>query len=252
MNQVKTKNTRAQRGSIHPLMATAAVAVTLVSLVGVAAITGVIPNSHSTAVPASPTYTQAPLVSSVNGDNRAVPDTANVVTRSPNYVAVPDPVETRAPTHAKAPAHVIKHAAPHRVASNHNSTNYSQQSAQETYQVAQAPAVCRDCGRVESVVALNEPAKPSGLGIAAGAVLGGILGNQVGGGNGKTLATVAGAVAGGYGGNEVEKRTRSSTTYQVRVKMDDGEVRTFPQTGPDGWHTGDRVRVVNGVLTARG
>src|SRR2546428_10899093 len=36
---------------IHPLMAGAAVSVMLVSLLGVAAITGVLPNSHSTAAP---------------------------------------------------------------------------------------------------------------------------------------------------------------------------------------------------------
>lgn len=42
-------------------------------------------------------------------------------------------------------------------------------------------------------------------GTAIGAVAGGLLGHQVGGGNGKTLATVGGAVAGGYVGNKVQK-----------------------------------------------
>jgi uncharacterized protein YcfJ len=42
-------------------------------------------------------------------------------------------------------------------------------------------------------------------GTAVGAVAGGLLGNQVGGGKGKTLATVAGAVGGGYAGNRVQK-----------------------------------------------
>jgi uncharacterized protein YcfJ len=40
-------------------------------------------------------------------------------------------------------------------------------------------------------------------------VLGGLIGNQIGGGNGRALATVAGAVGGGYAGNEVEKRMRN-------------------------------------------
>ena len=53
-------------------------------------------------------------------------------------------------------------------------------------------------------------------------------------------------------GNEVEKRTHTSTSYQVRVRMDNGESRTFPQQGADGWRVGDRVRVVNGELTSRG
>jgi uncharacterized protein YcfJ len=42
------------------------------------------------------------------------------------------------------------------------------------------------------------------VGTAIGAVAGGLLGNQVGGGRGNTLATVAGAVGGGYAGNRIE------------------------------------------------
>jgi uncharacterized protein YcfJ len=38
------------------------------------------------------------------------------------------------------------------------------------------------------------------LGTAAGAVVGGVLGHQVGGGTGKTAATVAGAAVGGFAG----------------------------------------------------
>jgi len=41
-------------------------------------------------------------------------------------------------------------------------------------------------------------------GTAIGAVAGGLLGHMVGGGKGKTLATVAGAVGGGYAGNRIE------------------------------------------------
>ncbi len=40
------------------------------------------------------------------------------------------------------------------------------------------------------------------LGTVGGAVAGGVVGNQFGGGSGKTIATVGGAVAGGYLGNE--------------------------------------------------
>lgn len=231
-----------QIGRIHPLMATAAVAVTLVSLVGIAAITGVIPTSHGTPTPAV-AMNQVPLVAIPNE-----PVNAAVVSTTPNYAVAP--VQNYAP--AAAPAQVsppvVKHTAPHHVS---KPTNYRDQYVHEDTQVAQGPAICGNCGRVEAIVALHEAVKPSGLGIAAGAVLGGVLGNQVGNGNGRTLATVAGAVAGGYGGNEVEKRTRSTTSYQVRVRMEDGHVRTFPQQGQDGWRVGDRIRVVNGQLTSR-
>lgn len=50
-------------------------------------------------------------------------------------------------------------------------------------------------------------------GTVLGAVAGGLLGSQVGGGNGKKLATVAGAAAGGYAGNQVQGRMQANDTY---------------------------------------
>lgn len=87
--------------------------------------------------------------------------------------------------------------------------------------------ICATCGRVESVRTVERAAAPTGVGAVAGGVLGGVLGNQVGGGNGRTAATVIGAVGGGFLGNTVEKRTRTVTAYEVHVRMDDGSLRTF-------------------------
>lgn len=50
-------------------------------------------------------------------------------------------------------------------------------------------------------------------GTAIGAVAGGLLGNQIGGGKGRTLATVAGAVGGGYAGNKVQEGMQERDTY---------------------------------------
>lgn len=50
-------------------------------------------------------------------------------------------------------------------------------------------------------------------GTAIGAIAGGLLGNQIGGGKGKTLATVAGAVGGGYAGNKVQEHMQNNDTY---------------------------------------
>jgi uncharacterized protein YcfJ len=58
-------------------------------------------------------------------------------------------------------------------------------------------------------------------GTAIGAVLGGVLGHQVGGGKGNTLATVAGAVGGGYAGHEIQENRQehnTTTTVQRRCK----------------------------------
>jgi outer membrane lipoprotein SlyB len=65
--------------------------------------------------------------------------------------------------------------------------------------------------------------------VVGGAVVGGLVGSQIGGGSGKNVATVLGAVGGGVAGNEVEKRARATTVYQVRVRMDDGTLRTVTQ-----------------------
>ena len=71
--------------------------------------------------------------------------------------------------------------------------------------MAQAESVRQD----SPAPAYQQPApvaQNSPLGIGIGAVVGGLLGSKVGGGNGRTLAAIAGAVGGGYVGNEIAKR----------------------------------------------
>lgn len=46
-----------------------------------------------------------------------------------------------------------------------------------------------------------------------GAVAGGVIGHQFGGGRGKDVATVAGALAGGYTGNQVQGNLQNNDTY---------------------------------------
>ncbi len=104
--------------------------------------------------------------------------------------------------------------------------------------VAQAPApkpaVCADCGTVEAVTPIQRQGQVNGvavgnttvgLGTVAGGVIGGLLGNQVGGGNGKTAMTVLGAAGGAFAGNKIEQNMKKVTVYQVRVRMNDGSTR---------------------------
>jgi outer membrane lipoprotein SlyB len=110
-------------------------------------------------------------------------------------------------------------------------------------------SVCANCGKVESVSAVQQKGEGTGLGAVGGAVVGGLFGNHVGGGSGKTLATVLGAVGGGVAGNEVEKRSRATTAYQVHVRMDDGSLRTVTQsTAPA---VGQAVTVEGSTLRER-
>lgn len=114
--------------------------------------------------------------------------------------------------------------------------------------VSTAPA-CRHCGKVEQVRAVQRQAPASGVGAVAGGVLGGLLGNQMGGGNGRTAMTVLGAVGGGVAGHAVEQSLRKVTVYETRVRMDDGQLRTFEQ--PTAWPIGSLVRVQGQSLLAQ-
>jgi outer membrane lipoprotein SlyB len=85
-----------------------------------------------------------------------------------------------------------------------------------------------------------------------GGVVGGVLGNQVGHGDGRAAATVIGAVGGAVVGNELEKNRRSATqVYQYSVQLDRGDYRTFTFANDQGYSTGQRVVLVDGVLQPR-
>lgn len=111
---------------------------------------------------------------------------------------------------------------------------------------------CSECGVIESTREIDSPGGGGLYGIVGGAVVGGILGNQVGSGRGKDLATVAGAAGGAVAGNEVEKRVRSSKSYETTVRFDDGSTRVFSETSQAQWRSGDRVKVVDGVIRRNG
>lgn len=49
-----------------------------------------------------------------------------------------------------------------------------------------------------------------------GAVAGGVLGHQFGGGHGREVATIAGALGGGYAGNRVQSGMQNNDTYTTQ------------------------------------
>jgi uncharacterized protein YcfJ len=53
-------------------------------------------------------------------------------------------------------------------------------------------------------------------GMLGGALLGGVLGHQVGDGRGKDLATVVGVAAGAYGGKKAQQRYQQSKTWTTK------------------------------------
>jgi uncharacterized protein YcfJ len=195
---------------IHPIMAAAAASVIIVSLTGAAAITGLLPNSKSAPEPmanqqqlaamaaASPYAMQSSVTPAAGVQGQvAMPQMAMPVAPAPAQMmaaAQPVPVAYAQPQPAPQPTVIVKervvekpvvkvvektrvvHAAP-------KQTHYEE----PRYQPAPAPA----------------PAQPNYVGIGTGAVIGGLIGNQIGGGNGKKLATVAGVIGGGIIGNQI-------------------------------------------------
>jgi hypothetical protein len=217
MEAIKTTTNR-----IHPLMAAAAASVVIVSLVGTAAITGIQPSSNS-----APSPQAAALMTSQSGYAPGYPGAAAPVAVSSAYgqpvqgqpigyaqpvqgqpIAYAQPVQgayaqpaaamyAQAPVAAAAPAPVViketvirevpvKQAAPRPRTVVHHTY-----ARNDYYAPAPRPAP-----------------QPNYIGIGTGAVIGGLIGNQVGGGNGKKLATVAGIIGGGMLGNQMINTNR--------------------------------------------
>ena len=109
-------------------------------------------------------------------------------------------------------------------------------------------AVCNNCGTVTSVRTVKQQGEAGLIGPIAGGALGGLAGSQIGGGSGKSIATVVGAVGGAVVGTEVERRQKSTTSYVVGVRLNDGTTREFTFQSAPGFNQGDRVKVVDGSL----
>ena len=90
---------------------------------------------------------------------------------------------------------------------------------------------------------------PNVPGAILGAVAGGLIGNQVGSGNGRAAATVLGGAAGAAVGSQVGRTTNvADAVYRVTVQTDNGVIRYYDVPATGDLRVGDRVRVDNGVI----
>lgn len=105
---------------------------------------------------------------------------------------------------------------------------------------------CRLCGTVEAVDLVETKGKGSGVGAVAGGVAGALIGNSFGRGNGRTALTLLGAGGGAYAGNEIEKNVHKTSSYRVRVRLENGTLRAIYQHAAPAVTAGDRVRIVDG------
>lgn len=174
---------------LYPSLVIAAVAVTLFSLLGIATMTGILPQAHSAA----------------GGEGGL--------------------------TRQEAVA-----------------TEGAENTAGNPRGTSGAVATCHACGSIESISQIESKGQGSGIGAVAGGIAGALLGNTMGAGSGRTAMTLLGAGGGAYAGNEIEKNTNKSASYRIRVRLENGELRTVYQRTPPAVAVGDRVKVVNGEI----
>ena len=207
--------TIAPTSRLHPLVAVAAISVTILSAVGIATMTGLI-----------------------------------AVSKSQEEVSVDLPKEVApAITHpAPAPKPAVRKTAtaPRPL----ESPIY-----QPAPQVAQAPVVVEapkpqplpgQFATVESVREVREAGDAKGVGAVGGGVVGGVVGNKLG--KGKTLFTVLGAAGGALAGHQIEKHVRGEKRWEISVRLDDGTQRTVASDVEPTWRAGERVRLLDGKL----
>ena len=263
------------RRAYHPMMILAALAIIVFCLAGTAAIMGWLPSSigGSSSKGELTASDRAALASRLADSGRPSTEAERYALQVERDRDLAIQNEERDIAARAARATTPRNVAPSTLAASDNldrDVHFASNSAvmpapspyrqvstqQQPLQLAQAEperrATCSNCGRVESVRTIRTRAEGSGVGAAGGAILGGLLGNQIGGGNGRKLATVAGAVGGAVVGNQVEGNMKARTSYEVLVRMDNGKSRTFHLQNLNGYNSGDRIKVVNGALRHAG
>ncbi len=93
-------------------------------------------------------------------------------------------------------------------------------SASDVAQTTAAPSAAKTPHEVcnDETVTTEKPVKDKDrvLGTVAGALVGGVVGHEVGG---KGVATIGGAAAGGYAGNRVQKSVQDNATQETTKRV---------------------------------
>lgn len=229
MNEAPSTASRAAPAKLHPLLVAAAL-----SLIGASVLAAVaLINGHVSA-------------RHLAGAEQAVVASVPALQTPPAVDAPPSPTVV-----ATAPA--SKPAAPKRVPKPAPAPAAAATPATTTVPAAPMPApppapICRDCGTVTAIREVQTPGSANGVGAIAGGVVGGVIGNQVGKGSGRDAARILGAIGGAVAGHQIEKRARTTTRYDIDVRMDDGQLRTISRSTPPELRIGDAVRLQGDTL----
>ncbi|MFN2644932.1 MAG: glycine zipper 2TM domain-containing protein [Burkholderiales bacterium] len=232
-------DTNTNTRKLHPLLTAAAISVIVFSGVGVAAITGLIPNSKGSVSDQPVAALEQPAKSET------------VVPPAPQTMPAPVPQATPLPPAPKK--HVVRKAPAPKPA---QTVAYADTPAMTPPPpVAQAPQVYEApkpavkpgvLGTVESVRQVEAKGDAKGVGAVGGGLAGAVLGHNIGDHN--KLVTVLGAAGGALLGNQIEKQARATKQWEMTVRYDDGSTQVFKSEQAPFWHQGDRVRYYEGKL----
>jgi len=261
---------------LHPLLAAAALSIIAVCAAGIGVMTGVIPGSHAgaatapapaqaeaqagaPALPQAPTPGATPVPAAVlrtEAAQHGAPRPAHKPRAASLAALEAPPARTAADTPQVLPAAAAMPARPQDAAivpaGNTGGAGQAGAGGAAAAPPAQAVGVrqaCATCGVVEAVIETDKPGEGTGIGAAGGALGGAVIGKQFGNGTGRTALTILGAIGGALAGHQIEKQVRSTRVYEVRVRMEDGSLRTVSQSGTPTWRNGDRVRVEGGAIS---
>jgi outer membrane lipoprotein SlyB len=107
-------------------------------------------------------------------------------------------------------------------------------SSNPGYGVQQSVRAQQQIGTVASIQIVPQSSMNGTGGALLGAVLGGVVGHQFGGGSGRTLATGAGVIGGAVAGNQI---------YRVLVRLDNSRTQQFDYQQIGDLRVGDRVSI---------
>ncbi|MCX7155791.1 MAG: glycine zipper 2TM domain-containing protein [Rhodocyclales bacterium] len=251
---METTTPTSSSASLHPVLWIAGISVTLLSLAGIAALTGLLP------VKTAPAPERPAIVAAA-----PAPEPAAVAPAAPAAPAAPV-AAPEVPAAAAAKAAPVSHqkiakrkvaeeipggrpsAPPYPVAGG-VPPDYVPPSVAAT--APPAPPPCLDCGVIANVRQVTNEGKPSGAGAVIGGLAGAALGSNIGRGNTRTVASIAGAVGGGLLGNTIEKSQRQTTSYEVTLRMEDGSTHMIVSDAMPSWRIGDKVKLVSGAIVSR-
>lgn len=116
----------------------------------------------------------------------------------------------------------------------------------------------RQCREVQRIVYVSQESHTPGAGAVIGGVAGGLLGSQVGGGNGRIVTSAAGAAIGALTGNSVQNnmnapkphaiRSTVCSTHYVKTSVRKGYEVTYSYNGKQGVMIMDNPPMVGSVL----